>query len=78
MLSLLRGLLPCKDGIEAMREIRTFCNAPIILLTAKSENEDKIFGFAEGADDYITKPFDPNDVKARAAAAIMRSDVISP
>lgn len=65
-------MMPRKDGIEAMREIRTFCNAPIILLTAKSENEDKIFGFAEGADDYITKPFDSNDVKARAAAAIRR------
>ena len=55
-LILLDIMMPKKDGIEAMREIRSFSNVPIILLTARSESVDKVCGFSEGADDYITKP----------------------
>lgn len=65
-------MMPKMDGIEAMREIRSFSNVPIILLTAKSELVDKVCGFNEGADDYITKPFDPIDVQARVLATIRR------
>ena len=52
-------MMPEMDGIAATRRIREFSNAPIILLTAKSENEDKVLGLNMGADDYITKPFVP-------------------
>lgn len=71
-LVLLDLMMPVMDGYKAMKEIRTFSNVPIILLTAKSEQIDKVAGFEEGADDYITKPFDPIDVQARVAAQIRR------
>lgn len=71
-LILLDIMMPKKDGIEAMREIRSFSNVPIILLTAKSESGDKVCGFNEGADDYVTKPFDPVEVQARVSATIRR------
>lgn len=71
-LVLLDIMMPKMDGMEAMQIIRSFCNVPIILLTAKSESVDKVNGFQGGADDYITKPFDPVDVCARVAAAIRR------
>ena len=60
------------DGIEAMKVIRQYSNVPVILLTAKSENIDKIAGLEEGADDYITKPFDPLEVRARVNAQLRR------
>lgn len=64
-LILMDVMMPVMDGITALREIRGFSNVPVILLTAKSENEDKIQGLNEGADDYITKPFVPMEVLAR-------------
>lgn len=71
-LLLIDVMMPVMDGITSVREIRKFSNLPIIFLTAKSESYDKIEGFEEGGDDYITKPFDPQDVKARVSAQIRR------
>ena len=58
-------MMPVMDGITAMAKIREKCNVPIIMLTAKSEDADKILGLNVGADDYITKPFNPLEVSAR-------------
>lgn len=69
---LLDLMMPIMDGLTAMKEIRKVSNLPIIILTAKGESIDKIMGFDEGADDYITKPFDPIDVKTRVSAQIRR------
>lgn len=58
-------MMPCMDGISALSKIRAISNVPIIMLTAKSEDTDKILGLNLGADDYITKPFKPMEVVAR-------------
>ncbi len=71
-LALLDIMMPVMDGIEAMSEIRTFSNVPIILLTAKSEDTDKILGLNVGADDYVTKPFNPVELLARVRSQIRR------
>ena len=68
-LILLDVMMPVMDGITATFKIREFSNAPIILLTAKSETEDKVLGLNVGADDYITKPFVPVEVLARGGRA---------
>ena len=65
-------MMPELDGIAATAALRQFCNAPIILLTAKSENSDKVLGLNMGADDYITKPFDPMEVLARVRSQLRR------
>lgn len=65
-------MMPEMDGITAMAEIRRFSNVPIILLTAKSEDTDKILGLNVGADDYITKPFSPVEVIARVRSQLRR------
>ncbi len=65
-------MMPGMDGIAAMSEIRMFSNVPVILLTAKSEDSDKVLGLDVGADDYITKPFSPNEVVARVRAQLRR------
>ena len=65
-------MMPEMDGITAMTAIREFSNIPIILLTAKSEDADKILGLNAGADDYVTKPFNPNEVTARVSSALRR------
>ena len=65
-------MMPIMDGIEAMKEIRKLSNTPIILLSAKSEDIDKILGLDSGADDYITKPFKPFEVLARVKSQIRR------
>ena len=69
---LLDVMMPVMDGIAATAEIRKFSNAPIILLTAKSETEDKVLGLNVGADDYITKPFVPVEVLARIRSQLRR------
>lgn len=71
-LLLLDLMMPVMDGMSAMAEIRSFSNIPIIILTAKGESNDKLMGFEGGADDYITKPFDPADVKLRVSAQLRR------
>ncbi len=65
-------MMPGMDGIEAMVRIREFSNVPVILLTAKGEDTDKILGLNVGADDYITKPFNPMEVCARVKSQLRR------
>lgn len=65
-------MMPEMDGVTATAKIREFSNVPIILLTAKSENEDKVLGLNIGADDYITKPFVPVEVLARVRSQLRR------
>lgn len=73
-LILLDVMMPQMDGIAATALIRELSNAPIILLTAKSETEDKVAGLNAGADDYITKPFVPEEVLARVRSQLRRYD----
>ena len=75
-LILLDVMMPVMDGITATGQIRKFSNAPIILLTAKSETEDKVLGLNMGADDYITKPFVPVEVLARVRSQLRRYDLL--
>jgi len=65
-------MMPQMDGITAMTKIREFSNIPVILLTAKSEDTDKVLGLNVGADDYITKPFNPVEVIARTRSQLRR------
>ena len=66
-------MMPKIDGLQACMRIREFSNVPIIMLTARSEDTDKIIGFECGADDYITKPFNILEVKARIRAMLRRT-----
>lgn len=61
-------MMPVLDGIEVCREIRKFSRVPIIMLTARAEDEDRIMGLELGADDYVTKPFNPREMVARVNA----------
>ena len=70
---LLDIMLPKLDGLSVCQQIREFSNVPIIMLTAKGDDMDKILGLEYGADDYITKPFNILEVKARIKAIIRRS-----
>ena len=70
---LLDLMLPKMDGLEVCREIRGFSQVPIIMLTAKSEDMDKIMGLEYGADDYVTKPFNILELKARIKAILRRA-----
>ena len=70
---LLDLMLPKMDGFEVCQQIREFSNVPIVMLTAKGEDMDKILGLEYGADDYITKPFNILEVKARIKAIIRRT-----
>lgn len=65
-------MMPVMDGIAAMRKIREKHNTPIILLTAKGEDIDKIMGLNHGADDYVTKPFNPVELQARVKSLLRR------
>lgn len=71
-LVLLDIMMPNMDGITAMTRLRENSNVPVILLTAKSEDTDKILGLNVGADDYITKPFNPVEVLARVKSQLRR------
>ena len=70
-------MMPKLDGRSACMRIREFSNVPIIMLTAKSEDADKIMGFESGADDYVTKPFNILELKARIRAMLRRSGAAS-
>ena len=72
-LILLDLMMPKIDGLQACMRIREFSNVPIIMLTAKGEDTDKLIGFEYGADDYITKPFNILELKARVRALLRRS-----
>ena len=65
-------MMPKKDGLEACQEIRGFSTVPIIMLTARSEDADMLMGFESGADDYVTKPFNPVEVLARVKSQLRR------
>ena len=65
-------MIPKLDGIQAMIRIREKSNVPVILLTAKGEDSDKVLGLTVGADDYITKPFNPIEVSARVKSQLRR------
>lgn len=71
-LILMDVMMPGLDGIRTTAKLRETCNVPIILLTAKSEDSDKILGLNIGADDYITKPFNPIEVIARVKSQLRR------
>ena len=72
-LIILDVMMPEMDGLEACMKIREFSNVPIIMLTAKSEDADKLMGFECGADDYLTKPFNILELKARVRALLRRT-----
>ena len=71
-LIILDVMMPELDGQEACLRIREFSNVPIIMLTARSEDADKLMGFECGADDYVTKPFNPVEVAARVRSQLRR------
>ena len=71
-LVLMDVMMPEMDGIEATAKLREEYNIPVILLTAKSESSDKVLGLNVGADDYVTKPFDPVEVQARVRSQLRR------
>ena len=72
-LIILDVMMPYMDGLTACSKIREFSNVPIILLTAKTEDIDKLMGFDQGADDYMTKPFNILELKARIRALLRRA-----
>lgn len=72
-LVLLDLMLPGKDGMDICKEIRSFSNVPIIMVTARVEEIDRLIGLELGADDYICKPFSPREVVARVKAVLRRS-----
>jgi len=77
-LIILDWMMPKKDGLQACQEIRSFSTVPIIMLTAKSEDADLLMGFESGADDYVTKPFNILELKARVRALLRRSSIAAP
>ena len=68
-------MMPGKDGLQSAQEIRSFSTVPIIMLTARSERADLLMGFESGADDYVTKPFDILELKARVRALLRRASM---
>lgn len=76
-LILLDLMLPERNGLEICRDIRTFSSVPIIMITARIEEIDRLQGLESGADDYICKPFSPREVVARVRAVLRRTEVAS-
>lgn len=70
-------MMPGRDGWSVCREIRTKYNIPVIILTARSQEADELFGFEIGADEYITKPFSPQILVARVKALLRRTEIIA-
>ena len=75
---LLDIMLPGKNGIDLCKEIRQFSNVPILMITAKVDEIDRLLGLELGADDYICKPFSPREVVARVKAVLRRTQVVDP
>lgn len=71
-LMILDVMMPKLDGIKTLMKLRESRNIPVILLSAKSEDNDKIFGLTAGADDYVTKPFNPSELMARVRSQLRR------
>jgi len=74
-LVLLDVMMPEMDGFEALRNIRQFSQVPVIMLTVKSDEEDKVRGLELGADDYVTKPFGPRELSSRIKAVLRRTEI---
>ncbi len=74
---LLDVMMPELDGFETLRMLREFSTIPVIMLTAKGEENDKVYGLELGADDYITKPFGPRELSSRIKAVLRRADMPS-
>ena len=70
-------MMPRLDGFSAVKEIRKFKQTPVIMLSARGEEYDKLFGFEIGSDDYVTKPFSPKEVMARIHALMKRSGAVA-
>lgn len=77
-LLLLDVMLPGKDGFEICREVRKISNIPIIMLTARGDVIDRVAGLELGADDYVSKPFEPRELVARVQATLRRSELAGP
>ena len=71
-------MMPGTDGIEVLRKLRGESDVPVILLTARSEEVDKLIGLAVGADDYVTKPFSPRELTARITTVLRRARIGQP
>lgn len=71
-------MMPELDGFSACREIRKFCSTPILMLSARGEEYDRIHGFETGVDDYVVKPFSPRELMMRVQAILKRSGAVSP
>lgn len=67
-------MMPRVDGFSAVKEIRKFSNVPVIMLSARGEEYDKLFGFELGIDDYVTKPYSPKELMARINAVLLRAN----
>ncbi len=76
-LIILDVMMPKMDGREVLREIRNYSKVPVIMLTAKGEEQDELDGFELGADEYISKPFSPKILVARVDALLRRSNIIT-
>jgi DNA-binding response OmpR family regulator len=76
-LVILDVMMPDIDGFEVLRTIREFSTVPVIMLTAKSEEEDRVRGLELGADDYVTKPFSPRELVSRVRAVLRRTEMTS-
>jgi DNA-binding response OmpR family regulator len=74
---LLDVMMPELDGFETLRMLREFSNIPVIMLTAKGEENDRVYGLELGADDYITKPFGPRELSSRIKAVLRRASMPS-
>jgi DNA-binding response OmpR family regulator len=74
---LLDVMMPDLDGFETLRMLREFSTIPVIMLTAKGEESDKVYGLELGADDYVTKPFGPRELSSRIKAVLRRVDMPS-
>ncbi len=77
-LVLLDVMMPDLDGFEVLEMIREISSVPVIMLTAKSEEDDRVRGLELGADDYITKPFSPRELVSRVRAVLRRTEAASP
>ncbi|MBM4431325.1 MAG: response regulator transcription factor [Chloroflexi bacterium] len=71
-------MMPEMDGYETLERIRQVSSVPVIMLTVKAEEEDKVHGLELGADDYVTKPFSPRELVSRVKAALRRADMPTP
>ncbi len=76
-LVLLDVMMPSLDGFETLRMLREFSNIPVIMLTAKGEEDDKVYGLELGADDYVTKPFGSRELSSRVRAVLRRAEMPS-